>query len=99
MAYDSARLSEVAQHLPHEERVSFRLEMDGPGQQQGVVIEWPARCLRDEGGHTGLIEPDEREALHAPLATQVGQDLEERMVVVEFGVAVGTDHEQPLRLG
>jgi hypothetical protein len=89
----------VAQHFPHEERVSFRLEMDGPGQRQDVVVERLARCLRHEGRHTRLIQPDEREAHHTPLATQVGQDLEERMVVVEFGVAVGTDHEQPHRLG
>ncbi|MGH8991179.1 MAG: hypothetical protein ACRDZ7_06585 [Acidimicrobiia bacterium] len=73
--------------------------MNGPGQGQALFLELMARRLLHEGSHPGGVEPGERDALHAPLTTQVGEHLDQRMVVAEFGVPVSAQDEDPLGLG
>ncbi|MGH9002618.1 MAG: hypothetical protein ACRDYV_05765, partial [Acidimicrobiia bacterium] len=89
----------MPEDLPDKEGVPFRLVVNGPGQGQALFLELMARRLLHEGSHPGGVEPGERDALHAPLTTQVGEHLDQRMVVAEFGVPVSAQDEDPLGLG
>jgi hypothetical protein len=97
-ALQGPRLSQVPQHLDHEERVAVGLLVDGPGQEQLVVGEGVAAGPLHELSHAGGVEALERQPLHAPLAAEVGQDLDERVIVAEIDVAVDAQGEESYRL-
>jgi hypothetical protein len=92
-SFDGAGLDQVAEHLPDEERVAFRLLVDGPSQGVPGFVEGTAGGLFDDGRHADVIQAAERQPLHTALAAEVGHDLDQRMVVREFGVPVGAEDE------
>ena len=88
---EHAGLDQMAHHLLDEERVSLRVLEDGAHEPGGRLI---AGVRRDELADAPLVEPVEPDALEQPLATQVGEQLRERVLAAELLVPVGADHEQ-----
>ena len=95
-ASSTSRLDERAQRLLHEERVALRL------------LAQPAHELRarrrvepcgDERVGLALAEAVEHEAVEAPLAPQVGDQLGQRVVVADLDVADEAEHHQARRVG
>ena len=53
----------------------------------------------DEGRNPGLVEPGQREALHALDAAQVGQQLDQRMPATDLAIPIRGDGEEAERFG
>ena len=75
----------VADELLDEERVAVRLL----AQLAGGV-----RRRAGELGHLGGVEAAQRDPRERPVALEVGEDLGQRVVLVELGVAVGAEQQR-----
>jgi hypothetical protein len=63
------------------------------------VVKCPARRLLHHGRHADIIEATQRQPLHTPLAAEVGDDLDQGMVMGQLGVPVGSEDEDPATAG
>ena len=88
---DRARLAQMAQDLADEERAAFGLVVEGAGERDAGLGQLVTGGGGDESDHRRLVEPVQREALHAGLAAEVGEHRGQRMRAREIGVAVGAD--------
>ena len=95
LSLDRTGLGEVAENLSNEERVSFRLFVDRPGQGEARFVERAAGGLFNEGGHPDVVETGQRQPVDPALAAKVGDDLDQRVVVRQLGVPVGAEDEDP----
>ena len=66
--HDGARLPQVAEDLPDEERIAFGLGVDRPGQREAFVVQLVTGGLRHVAGDRPLVEPRQREPFDAGLA-------------------------------
>ena len=93
-----ARFDEVPQELPHEERAAVGLRVHGVGQGEFAALEVVAGQGLHHGHGLAVGEAPQAEPLDAGLPAKLGQQLGERMVPADVGVAVGPDDEQGHRL-
>ena len=85
----------MAQHLGDEERVAGGAALQRPrGVHRRAVELLAGRVARELGDRLGL-QPGEVDARDVGLTMQVGQQLDQRMLVVELGRAEGRDDRQP----
>ena len=59
------RFDQMAEHLPHEERVAFGLGVKGLDQLPAIVVELVTSRLRHQLGHLGHRQARHRELLNA----------------------------------
>jgi hypothetical protein len=87
----------VAEHLVHEEGVSLGFRVHGPRQRRALVAKVMASHRSDELNHLEITEPGQRQALHSRVASEISQDLSQRMAAAEVGVSVRAQDEHTLQ--
>ena len=95
---DRAGLGQMPKDLTDEERVALGFTRDGSRQGDAALVELVAGGVGEELLHSRRIEPAQHQPLDARLATQVGQDLGERMCSIEVGVPIRR-HDQDVHRG
>ena len=85
----------MAQHLGHEERVARGAALQRPRGVHRRAVELLAGRVTGQLGDRLGLQPGEVDARDVGLAMQVGQQLDQRMLVVELGRAERRDDRQP----
>ena len=80
----------MAQELLGEERVAVRLLADRAGRLGRDAVALGAGEL----GHLAVVEPAQRDAGQRLVALEVGEHLDQRVVLAQLGVAVGAEQQR-----
>src|SRR5262249_53770655 len=87
-------LDEVAHHLLDEERVPFRLAVDGDHEPGRVVTQVLPGERLEQRAYLTLGEATQEDAMIEPFASQLAEHLGERVAPIEIDVAVGPEDDE-----